>query len=221
MPPLRSIDFPLGGLAKRIKACWFGNWSVMFIFVLMTKKELRKVAMEQRMLLSNDEVETYSRGLLEQFSLIDLSSVKTIHLFLPIGEKKEPDTFLFIDWLNAHHPEIHIIVPRADFDTALMSNHKYEGQDDLKKNIYNILEPQKGALHTGDVDLVLIPLLAFDRLGYRVGYGKGFYDRFLENIKTRKIGLSFFGPDEAIEDVHENDVRLDMCITPGKTYQFQ
>jgi len=190
------------------------------IFVLMTKKELRKVAMEQRKVLTDAEVEAYSIAMLEQFLLIDLTEVKAIHLFLPIKDKKEPNTFLFIEWLNTHHPDIHIIVPRADFNTALMSSHKYEGKADLQKNIYNILEPQKAALHTGDVDIVLIPLLAFDMRGNRVGYGKGFYDRFLENIKTKKIGLSLFGPSENINDVHESDVKLDMCITPEKTYNF-
>jgi len=176
--------------------------------------------MEQRKMLSDADVAAYSGELLRQFSLIDLADVKTIHLFLPIEDKKEPDTFLFIDWLNVHHPDIKIIVPKADFDTALMTSHRYEGKEDLLKNSYNILEPQKGVLHTGDVDLVLIPLLAFDLAGNRVGYGKGFYDRFLEDVKTRKIGLSFFAPTECIDDVQESDVKLDMCITPENIYTF-
>ncbi|HMI04916.1 MAG TPA: 5-formyltetrahydrofolate cyclo-ligase [Pedobacter sp.] len=186
----------------------------------MTKKELRRVASEQRRLLSDAEVAEYSRALLDHFSSFDLSRVKTIHLFIPIVEKKEPDTFIFIDWLAIHHPQIKIIVPKADFGTALMSNYVYPGKEALIKNLYNILEPQKGELHTGDVDLVLIPMLAFDQRGYRVGYGKGFYDRFLLNIDTQKIGLSFFEPVDLIDDVDEYDVRLDFCITPEKIYEF-
>ena len=69
-------------------------------------------------------------------------------------------------------------------------------------------------------DLVIVPLLAFDKKGYRVGYGKGFYDRFLQNSKTLKIGLSFFAPTEEIIDVHLNDVRLDKCITPAGIIEF-
>jgi 5-formyltetrahydrofolate cyclo-ligase len=96
----------------------------------------------------------------------------------------------------------------------------YKGQIDLQKNLYNILEPKEGALYDGEVDLVLVPLLAFDEQGYRVGYGKGFYDRFLANLHTRTIGLSFFGPVTKIHDLHEKDIKLDMCITPDKIYNF-
>jgi 5-formyltetrahydrofolate cyclo-ligase len=190
-------------------------------FVLMTKKEHRKVAGEQRRLLSEAEVAEYSRALLDHFSSFDFSGLKTIHIFIPIVEKKEPDTFIFIDWLAVHHPQIKIIVPKADFDTTLMTSHVYPGKEALVRNLYNILEPQKGGLHTGDVDMVLIPMLAFDKRGYRVGYGKGFYDRFLLNIETRKVGLSFFAPVELIDDVDKYDVRLDCCITPEKIYEFK
>lgn len=186
----------------------------------MTKAEVRKLAETRRKALSDERVVIYSQQLLALFSSFDLSSVKTIHIFLPITEKKEPDTFLFIDWLVSNHPEIKIIVPKADFDTALMTNYVYCGKDGLVKNLYNILEPEKGELHTGDVDLVLIPMLAFDLRGYRVGYGKGFYDRFLQGIETLKVGLSFFDPVDGIDDVNAHDVRLDSCITPDRIYRF-
>ncbi|WEK19305.1 MAG: 5-formyltetrahydrofolate cyclo-ligase [Candidatus Pedobacter colombiensis] len=186
----------------------------------MTKAEIRKVAAVQRKWLSEAQIEDYSERLLVQFSSLDLSAVSTIHLFLPITEKKEPDTFLFIDWLSLHHPAIKIIVPKADFDTALMVNYVYKGKEGLIKNLYNILEPAQGELHTGVVDMVLIPMLAFDLRGYRVGYGKGFYDRFLQNIVTKKVGLCFFDPVEQISDVNEHDICLDFCITPTKVYSF-
>ncbi|WP_316816801.1 5-formyltetrahydrofolate cyclo-ligase [Pedobacter nyackensis] len=186
----------------------------------MTKAEIRKLAGTRRKSLSDEQVKVYSQQLLNLFSSFELSSFKTIHVFLPIAEKKEPDTFLFIDWLVSSHPDIKIIVPKADFDTALMTNYVYRGKDGLVKNLYNILEPEKGELHTGDVDLVLIPMLAFDLQGYRVGYGKGFYDRFLQGIETLKVGLSFFEPVDCIEDVNAHDVRLDRCITPDRVYRF-
>nr|WP_121270006.1 5-formyltetrahydrofolate cyclo-ligase [Pedobacter schmidteae] len=186
----------------------------------MTKAALRKMASGQRKGLSEEQVEVYSRALLDRFASLDFTGVKVIHIFLPIAEKKEPDTFLLIDWLQVHHPEIKIIVPRADFDNSLMANYVYRGKEGLVKNLYNILEPAEGELHSGDVDMVLVPMLAFDRRGYRVGYGKGFYDRFLFGLNTRKIGLSFFEPVALIEDVNAYDVRLDACITPDKIYKF-
>jgi len=186
----------------------------------MLKSELRKQALKDRLAISDEEYESLNSGLLNQFIALNFSSVKTLHTFLPIEEKKEPNTFLLIEWLNANHPEIKIIVPKADFETALMTHHEYLGVDDLQKNLYNILEPQKGIIHDGEVDMVLIPLLAFDKQGYRVGYGKGFYDRFLENINAKKIGLSLSPAIDKIEDVNEHDIRLDYCITPTETIKF-
>ncbi len=186
----------------------------------MKKAVLRKQALAQRKSLSPSQSTFLSQGLLEQFKLLDLSSVHVLHIFLPIVEKNEPDTFLIIEWLAESHPEIKIIVPKADFDTAMMQNFIYEGKDSLSRNLYQILEPEKGSLHTGDVDLVLVPLLGFDLNGYRAGYGKGFYDRFLSGIQTFKVGLSLFDPVECIEDFNEHDVRMDCCLTPDKTYFF-
>lgn len=187
----------------------------------MKKAELRKLTLNQRRSLSSSVISELSLQLLSNFSKLDFSGVKTLHIFLPIAEKNEPDTFLFIDWLRNNHPDIKIIVPKADFETALMSNYVYSGKEDLQRNLYNILEPQKGELHNADVEMVIIPLLAFDERGYRVGYGKGFYDRFLGGITTLKVGISFFEHSENIEDVNEHDIRLDLCFTPHKVYDFR
>lgn len=186
----------------------------------MNKSEIRKTVQRQRQLLSAEQVHTLSVKLLEQFAELDLSSVKIVHIFLPIKQKQEPDTFLIIEWLKKYHPEIKIIVPKADFDTALMTHHYYDGIADLALNEYQILEPQKAEMHTGEVDMVIVPLLAFDKDGYRIGYGKGFYDRFLQGISTQKIGLSFFDELNVIDDINEHDVRLDKCITPNRIYVF-
>ncbi|RZK65678.1 MAG: 5-formyltetrahydrofolate cyclo-ligase [Pedobacter sp.] len=186
----------------------------------MLKSEIRKQALKDRLAISDTEYEVLNSGLLNQFVALNFDAVKTLHIFLPIIEKREPNTFLLIEWLAEQHPEIKIIVPKADFETALMTNHEYLGVDDLKKNLYNILEPQKGMIHNGEVDMVLIPLLAFDSQGYRVGYGKGFYDRFLQNINAQKIGLSLSPAIDKIDDVNEHDIALDFCITPTETIKF-
>lgn len=186
----------------------------------MLKAEIRKQALKERLAYNNDNYQKLNKMLLEQFRALDFSEVKTIHIFLPIVEKNEPNTFLLIEWLAENHPHIKIIVPKADFKTALMTNHEYLGINDLQKNLYNILEPQKGSIHNGEIDMVLIPLLAFDKMGYRVGYGKGFYDRFLENINAQKIGLSLSPAIEKIDDVNEHDIKLDFCITPTEIINF-
>lgn len=196
-------------------------YGVFPIFVEMTKAEIRKISSLQRKSLSNDQIHTFSERLLALFSSFDLSLVKTIHVFLPMASKNEPDTFLFIDWLQLNFPQIRILIPKADFITSLMTNHLYKGRKELIESNYGILEPEVGEVYTGVVDMVLVPLLAFDLQGYRVGYGKGFYDRFLQGLEVTKIGLSFFEPVERIDDVDPYDVKLDCCITPEKIYQFQ
>lgn len=187
----------------------------------MLKSELRKQALTQRNALTEHELGKLSESLLAQFKTLDLSDVKSIHIFLPILKQKEPDTFLIIDWLQKNHPEIEIIVPKADFASKLMSHHIFKNKQDLVNNHYHIPEPQNSELFTTIPDMVIVPLLAFDTKGFRVGYGKGFYDRFLQNIQTQKIGLSFFDAVAEINDVHLNDLKLDKCITPNGIINFE
>jgi 5-formyltetrahydrofolate cyclo-ligase len=93
----------------------------------------------------------------------------------------------------------------------------------IQKNEYNIPEPVDGLeVPATKIDVVFVPLLAFDKKGHRVGYGKGFYDKFLSECKpgTIKIGLSFFEPEELISDIFESDVILDYGVTPNVIYSF-
>jgi 5-formyltetrahydrofolate cyclo-ligase len=187
----------------------------------MQKSALRTQASRLRNALDPEQLKALSVQLLAQFTKLNLNGVKVLHIFLPILEKNEPDTFLFIEWLKAKYPDIKIIVPKSDFKTFVMTHHEIGDHLKLQKNAYNILEPQQSAEHQGEIDLVLLPLLAFDRQGYRVGYGKGFYDRFLQGMDTLKVGISLFDVSDDIEDVNEHDLKLDLCITPGKIYDFR
>jgi 5-formyltetrahydrofolate cyclo-ligase len=73
-----------------------------------------------------------------------------------------------------------------------------------------------------NIDVIVVPLLCFDKAGHRVGFGKGYYDRFLNRCskKVKTIGLSYFEPVEKITDVEFTDVALDVVITPKKVYRF-
>ena len=116
-----------------------------------------------------------------------------------------------------------ILISKSDFETGNMTHFLLTDSTLIKKNDYNIPEPIDGIEISNDkIEVVFIPLLAFDTKGNRVGYGKGFYDRFLTNCKPEamKIGLSFFDPEDEISDVFESDVRLDYCVTPNKNYTF-
>jgi 5-formyltetrahydrofolate cyclo-ligase len=113
-------------------------------------------------------------------------------------------------------PKIHVDL--LDMEAALV-----EKEGLFIKNKFNILEPIGGAVvPPNSFDLIFVPLVAFDERGYRVGYGKGYYDRYLAQCRPDaiKIGFSFFDAVEYIEDIDEFDVPLNLCITPHRIYEF-
>jgi 5-formyltetrahydrofolate cyclo-ligase len=104
-----------------------------------------------------------------------------------------------------------------------MQLYLVDNDTDYKTNSYGIAEPINGApLAAEEIDMVFVPLLAFDIKGYRAGYGKGFYDRLLANCREDiiKIGFSFFEPVDSIEDIDQFDVPLTTAITPNSIYEF-
>jgi 5-formyltetrahydrofolate cyclo-ligase len=184
----------------------------------LTKAELRKLYTAKRNQLSQVEYHDLNQKLLQQFQQLDLRSIKCIHLFLPIHKRKEPDTFLIRDWLATHHPHILRVFPKANFADNTMESFADDADLELVTNGFGIPEPVNGnEVAPSQVDLMLVPLLAFDKQGYRVGYGKGFYDRLMAQCRsdTRFVGLSFFEPVEAIDDVNDWDRKIDFCLLPS------
>jgi len=143
------------------------------------------------------------------------------HLFLPIEAQKEVNTEFLLQILAGRDKEI--VVSKSDFDSGHMTHYLLTDNTKLKVNDYGIPEPVDGLeVPAHKIDVVFVPLLAYDKKGNRVGYGKGFYDQFLSECKPDviKIGLSYFDPEETISDVFENDVKLDFCVTPEGEIQF-
>lgn len=184
----------------------------------MTKAELRKVYLEKQKSLAPDERNGKSRSIADFFfQNFDLSEVKNLHCFLPIEKFNEIDTPLIFERLWREFTHIATLVPRVDFQAGEITNLKFMPENDLVSNRWGIHEPvHNEQVAAVEIDLVLVPLLAFDRRGYRVGYGKGYYDKFLKACRAdcRKIGLSYFTPVAKIADVQDYDVPLDFCVTP-------
>lgn len=188
-----------------------------------TKAELRKHFQQLRRSLSETQCSDYDASLLAHFARLELNGLTHLHLFLPIPHKKEVNSWLFANWIRMHHPEIRLVLSRADFDTHALLHILWEESTPLAENTWGITEPQSGKeIRAEELDMVLVPLLAFDLNGNRVGYGKGFYDRFLAQCRpgVQKIGLSHFEPVELIADADELDIRLDACISPEKIWRF-
>lgn len=188
----------------------------------MTKAELRKIFLVKQRSLSADERELKSSGIRDLFfETLDLSSVRYLHCFIPIPRFNEINTRLIFERLWKDHPRIQTLVPRVSSKTGEMQNLRFAPETQLIESAWNIHEPvHQDQVETSRIDIVLVPLLCFDRQGHRVGYGKGFYDRFLAACRTDcvKVGLSYFPPVDVIEDVNSFDVTLDRCVTPGEIF---
>ena len=141
-----------------------------------------------------------------------------LHTFLPIKKNREVNTWLIIDRLRDDFPQIKVSIPKINNHSSELEHYYLEGPEQLETNTWEIPEPVKGVpTPTEKIDAVLVPLLAFDKQGHRLGYGRGFYDRFLANCRPDclKIGLSFFEVEEKIEGISDKDIALDLIVTPG------
>ena len=187
----------------------------------MNKKEIRTKYKALRHALSEEAVETKSLAIANKVLEIPIWDKTYYHLFLSIKEQKEVCTEFILHILAGKDKEI--VVAKSDFETLRMTHFLLTDNTKFIKNKHNIPEPFDGLeVPTSKIDVVFVPLLAYDVNGNRVGYGKGFYDKFLSECKpeTIKIGLSFFEPEAAIEGVFENDIQLDYCVTPEKIFAF-
>lgn len=185
----------------------------------MLKKELRQKYLEKRKTLSEDEVNFLSQKILKNFILqFNLSENQSIHVFLPIKKFNEIETNSLIEYfwkckVNVFLPKIH--------ENKIISI-KYTSETILQENAWGILEPVSIINEENSFDYIITPLLYCDKNGNRVGYGKGFYDEFFRTINAdaKKIGVNYFPPIDIIDDVSENDVKLDYLVTPDEILSF-
>ncbi|MCY7345520.1 MAG: 5-formyltetrahydrofolate cyclo-ligase [Pyrinomonadaceae bacterium] len=189
----------------------------------MTKSELRKIYLDRQKSLSEVGRKKKSLQIAERFfASFDLAKTKFLHIFLPIEKNGEIDTFIFIERLRRDFPKVVTVTSKVDFETMTLENRRFDSKTKFVANRWQTLEPANGEpIEIKRIDVCLAPLLGFDERGFRVGYGKGFYDKFLSECRQDclKIGLSYF-PAAAISDVQEFDVPLDFCVTPLTVLNF-
>ncbi|CAN5182200.1 5-formyltetrahydrofolate cyclo-ligase [soil metagenome] len=191
----------------------------------MNKESIKKIYLEKRKRLSPEELEFKNKKIQYQlFQGIDFSTKQIVHTFLPIQKSNEINIWPIITYIRGNFKDIKIIISKSDFKTLEMTHYLYKENTILLENDFGIPEPHQGEIYLkSEFDIILIPLVAFDLQGHRVGYGKGFYDRFLItcNPETIKVGLSLFDPVPKIMDLNEHDIGLDHCATPESFYTFK
>lgn len=191
----------------------------------MLKAELRKIYLARQKSLAAAERSERSRRIAANFfQNFALREIRYLHCFLPIEKFGEIQTKPIFQKIWQDFPQIETLVPRVDFHVREIENLKFTPDTELVQNAWQIHEPAHDETVAAEkIDFVLVPLLCFDEKGFRVGYGKGFYDRFLKNCREDclKIGLSYFPPVAEIRDAHEADVKLDFCVTPESVRRFK
>ncbi|KZS39783.1 5-formyltetrahydrofolate cyclo-ligase [Aquimarina aggregata] len=188
----------------------------------MNKKDLRNKYKALRLELNGEKIEDLSIDVANRMLQLPIWEKSYYHLFLPIEKQKEINTEYLLHILQGK--DKNVIVSKSNFKDNTLEHILLTDNTVLKSNAWGIPEPVDGIpIPEEKIEVVFVPLLAFDKNGNRVGYGKGFYDKFLEkcNADTLKIGLSFFESEQEIVDVLPTDISLDICVTPLKTYYFK
>lgn len=190
------------------------------LYSSMYKKGLRLEYREKRNLLTSQFVDDQSLKIANQVLKLPIWGFSFYHIFLSIIKYKEVDTQPLLSLLQGK--DKNVVIPKT-YPRAILKNYLLTDATTIQPNSYGIPEPDGGIeIVETQIDVVFVPLLAFDIHGHRVGYGGGYYDIFLKKCRpqTLKVGLSFFTAVENIMDINEDDIPLDYCATPDKIYEF-
>ena len=180
--------------------------------------------MQKRRDLMPEELNSLSEGIVKMFGSLSFDGIELVHIFYPIAGKREFNSLLLKEYLTANLPAIQFVLPKSNIESNTLTNILWHDDTPLAMNQWGITEPEYGIeVPSKDIDMVIVPLLAFDKQGNRIGYGKGFYDRFLADCRpdVYKVGVSYFDPEESFEDIDPFDIPLDVCFTPGKVWNFR
>jgi 5-formyltetrahydrofolate cyclo-ligase len=190
------------------------------------KKTLRKELLERRARLTQEDIRQAGRDMFVKWrNRFSMQQVAWIHIFQSIVERNEVDTAPFMDYLRVKHPQVNVVVPVIDVAHNTLRHVFVHNEVEMIKNRWGIPEPKMPVEYVQPMmlDMVLVPLLGFDLQGNRIGYGKGYYDRFLPLLRPNalKIGLSFeLGKVTEGIPVEAHDVSLDFVVTELNVYRL-
>ncbi|MEC7619388.1 MAG: 5-formyltetrahydrofolate cyclo-ligase [Bacteroidota bacterium] len=185
-----------------------------------TKAVLRTEYQKRRDSLTEEQIADCSIQISNLSLTLNIWEYSIYHLFMTNEKNKEIDTSYLLSVIQGKdkQPVIQKIVDENRLEHFLLND-----QTLLKNNRWGIPEPLSGiTINPKQIEVVFVPLLVFDQHGHRVGYGKGYYDRFLDQCSesTLKVGLTFFDPVTKIEDIETHDISLDFALTPERIYAF-
>ena len=185
-----------------------------------TKAVLRTEYQKRRDSLTEEQIADCSIQISNLSLTLNIWEYSIYHLFMTNEKNKEIDTSYLLSVIQGKDKQP--VIPKIVDDNRL-EHFLLNDQTLLKNNRWGIPEPLSGiTINPKQIEVVFVPLLVFDQQGHRVGYGKGYYDRFLDQCSesTLKVGLTFFDPVTKIEDIETHDISLDFALTPEQIYAF-
>ncbi|RYF89909.1 MAG: 5-formyltetrahydrofolate cyclo-ligase [Chitinophagaceae bacterium] len=189
----------------------------------MTKADLRKIYLHKRTALTASERMKMDDLILIQFQQLGIYIPSLIMTYAPLEKMNEFDPQLITDYCYFKNPQQVLFYPVIHSTEPTMHCEMVDDNTTFQLNKYGIPEPVNGTpMFPEEIDLIIVPLLAYSAKGQRVGYGKGYYDRFLKQCRKDvvKIGFSYFEAEAAIEGTDRHDVKLDYCVSPTNSYRF-
>ena len=189
----------------------------------MLKAELRKEYIEKRKALSDAQKNKLEDLMLIQFQKLGLQIPDKLLTYMPMEHTKEYDPFLVEEYCAFKNPHLKLSYTKIKADFSKLNCIEVTETTEFEINKWGIAEPVSGnEIPVSNIEMLFIPLLCFDEKGFRLGYGKGFYDKLLAGASPNiiKIGFSFFKPVVKIIDVDGYDIPLSYCVTPESFYSF-
>ncbi len=189
----------------------------------MTKRDLRKLYLERRSTLSLSSKHAMLAAMQDFFRQIPLLQGARIMSFKAMTARHEVDPSVFEELLFTEYEAASCSFPAVHFEEDEMHAYLDDGDITWQEVRFGLTQPASGNLIApANLDIILVPLLAFDVMGNRLGYGKGFYDRFLAKCRpgVLSIGLSWFEAEQSLPEIGPHDVPLKYCVTPQRLYVF-
>ena len=183
----------------------------------ITKAEIRNRYWTLRKNLTKNVLETYNLSI---NNLLKKKIPGNVHVFLPIEENFEVNIWPFIDSINHKNQLIGTSIYNGENN---VKHVRLSQKTTFQKGHFNIPIPKDyQKANITQFEFILIPLMAYDSNGNRIGYWKGIYDRILKSCSNNclKIGVSYFKPEISVPK-QDHDICLDTCITPFGEYIFK
>jgi len=173
---------------------------------MQEKKLLREKMLALRAGLLPSDKRRHDHSICDQlWQLVEETGASRVHTYLPMGD--EVDIFPFIGAML--EKGLTVVAPKS-LKGRRMENLVLQSLSELEAGIFGTSHPASGLVYDGSYDLFIVPGLAFDRQGNRIGYGAGYYDAFLGSQPSgQKLGICY--PFQVLDELpaEGHDVRLD------------